>query len=63
MGDLKKLENDKERLQREIEKAQEAIARAEKGLEENADEQENKNAEIKAQEELIETTKRKLKDL
>ena len=63
MGDLKKLENDKERLQREIEKAQEAIARAEKGLEENADEQENKNAEIKAQEELIEATKRKLKDL
>ncbi len=62
-GDLKKLENDKERLEREIEKAQEAIARAEKGLEENAQQQENKNAEIKAQEELIDATKRKLKDL
>lgn len=63
MGDLKKLENDKERHEREIEKAQEAIARAEQGLEENAQSQENKNAEIKAQEELIEATKRKLKDL
>lgn len=62
-GDLKKLENDKDRLEREIEKAQEAIARAEKGLEENAQQQENKNAEIKAQEELIDTTKRKLKNL
>ena len=62
-GDLKKLENDKERLEREIEKAREAIARAEKGLEENAQQQADKNAEIKAQEELIDTTKRKLKDL
>lgn len=63
MGDLKKLGNDKERLEREIEKAQEAIARAEEGLEENAQSQEDKNAEIKAQEELIEATRRKLKDL
>ncbi len=63
MGDLKKLGNDKERMEREIEKAQEAIARAEQGLEENAEEQENMNEQIKAQEELIEATKRKLKDL
>lgn len=63
MGDLKKLGNDKERLEREIEKAQEAIARAEEGLEENAQSQEDKNAEIKAQEELIEATRQKLKDL
>ena len=62
-GDLKKMENDKGRLEREIEKAQEAIARAEEGLEQNAQDQENKNVEIKAQEELIEATKRKLKDL
>ena len=61
--DLKGLENDKDRLEREIEKAREAIARAEKELGENADEQRDKNAEIKAQEELIEATKRKLKDL
>lgn len=63
MGDLKRLENDKSRLERDIEKAQEAIARAEEGLEENAQSQVDKNAEIKAQEELIEATKRKLKDL
>ncbi len=63
MGDLKKMENDKERMERDIEKAQEAIARAEQGLEENAQDQVNKNAEIKAQEELIEATKQKLKDL
>ena len=63
MGDLKKLENDKSRFERDIERAQEAIARAEEGLEQNAQSQENKNAEIKAQEELIEATKRKLKDL
>lgn len=61
--DLKKMGKDKEDFERDIEKAKEAIARAEEGLEQNAQSQEAKQAEIKAQEELIEETKRKLKDL
>jgi len=62
-SDLKKLGNDKEGYERDIEKAKEAIARAEEELRANAKSQQEKNAEIKAQEQLIEATKRKLKDL
>ncbi|WP_020538087.1 hypothetical protein [Lewinella cohaerens] len=61
--DLKKLGNDKERLERDIVKAQEAIARAEEEIKTNDQSQSDKEAEIKAQQELIEATKRKLKDL
>lgn len=63
MGDLKKLENQKEQLERDIERAQAAIAKAEEGLKENAGEQTDKQSEIEAQEALIEATKRKLRDL
>ena len=62
-SDLKKLGNDKERLERDIVKAQEAIARAEEDIKTNDQSQSDKEAEIKAQQELIEATKQKLKDL
>lgn len=63
MGDMKKMENDKSRLEREIEKAKEAIARAEQEIEQNVAAQGVKQEEIKIQEELIDATKSKLKDL
>lgn len=63
MGDLKKMENDKSRLERDIEKAKEAIAAAEREIEQNLAAQEAKQTEIKAQEQLIDDTKKKLKDL
>jgi hypothetical protein len=63
MGELKKLDSDKSRLERDIEKAREAIAQAEKEIATNLTLQEAKQAEIKAQEELVDATKRKLKDL
>lgn len=62
-SDLKKLGADKERLERDIVKAQEAIARAEEEIKSNVQSQDDKEAEIKAQQELIEATKQKLKDL
>ncbi|MEZ4985263.1 MAG: hypothetical protein R2795_09540 [Saprospiraceae bacterium] len=62
MGDLKKLQKEKEGLEHDIEKAKEVIAQSEKGLEENAASQENKQAAIKQQEELLEAIKQKLKD-
>jgi hypothetical protein len=63
MGELKKMENDKSRLERDIEKAKEEIARAEQEILENLAAQEAKQKEIEAQEELINETKKKLKDL
>ncbi|PSR09803.1 MAG: hypothetical protein DA408_21030 [Bacteroidetes bacterium] len=63
MGELKKLDSDKSRLERDIEKAREAIAQAEKEIASNLALQAAKQAEIKAQEELVEATKKKLKNL
>jgi hypothetical protein len=63
MSDLKKMESDKSRLERDIEKAKEAIARSEQEILENLAAQEAKQKEIEAQEELIDVTKKKLKDL
>lgn len=60
--DLKKMSKDKENLEDEIEKAREAIARAEQEIEENVKNQATKQQEIEAQQELIEETKKKLKD-
>lgn len=61
--DLNKLASSKERYENDIEKAKQMIADAEKNIEENTAQQEAKNEEIKAQEELIEMTKKKLNDL
>lgn len=63
MGDLKKLQNDKEREERAIEKAQQAIADAEAAIEKNGTDQTAKNEEIEAQQALIEATKVKLNDI
>jgi chromosome segregation ATPase len=63
MGDLKKLENDKERHERAIEKAQQAIKEAEAGIEKNLEDQKAKNGEIEAQRAMIEATKQKLQDM
>lgn len=62
-NDLKKLQSNKERLEKDIERAKQMIADAEQGLEENANLQEAKQVEIKTQEELIQTTKKKLNDI
>lgn len=61
--DLEKLASAKERYESEIEKAKEMIADAEKSIEENIVLQNAKNEEIKNQEALIDTTKKKLNDL
>lgn len=61
--DLEKLATAKERYESDIEKAKKMIAEAEQGITDNAVLQESKNKEIKTQEDLIETTKKKLNDL
>jgi hypothetical protein len=60
--DLKKMGKDKESLESDIEKARETIARAEQEIEENVKNQATKQQEIEAQQELIDETKKKLKD-
>ena len=61
--DLEKLATAKERYESDIEKAKQMITEAEQGIIDNTTLQEAKNKEITAQEDLIETTKKKLNDL
>lgn len=60
--ELDRLKRDKEKFEKDIRDAEKAIERARSDIERNLDEQANKEKEIGAQIEAIETIKRKLKD-
>jgi len=60
--DLDKLRKDKEKMEKDIADAERAIEKARADIESNLGDQDNKDKEIEAQIEQIESTKRKLKD-
>ena len=60
--DLDKLRKEKENFEKDIVDAERAIEEARQSIERNLGDQENKDREIQAQIERIESTKRKLKD-
>jgi valyl-tRNA synthetase len=61
-SDLKKLQNENERYHKDIEKAEEAIQKAKEGIVKNEKEQERAAEIIKKQNDIIENTKKRLKE-
>ncbi len=60
--ELDRLRKDKERAERDIVDAQQRIAELEAGIQQNISDQEIKQREIEAQIQVVETTKRRLKE-
>ena len=62
-SELSRLEKNKDGYHKDIERAKEKIAQAEASIEQNIIDQENKNTEIKLQEELVVKVQRKLEQV